>query len=371
MKFVVEPEVFSFYDLEEFDENFVVAEGCLVFTDKTIYELFLKDRYPKAHFLFQDDFGTGEPDIEMIDSILVEASKLRFKRIFAFGGGTVLDIAKLIALRNNGDCLELFERRIGIEKVKKLIAIPTTCGTGSEVTNIAIAGIKEQQTKMGLAADALYPDSAVLVSQLVREIPYGVFATSSIDALIHAVEAFLSPKSNQYSDLFAVNAIRLLVRGFVQLAIYGKEYREKIIDDFLVGSNQAGIAFGNAGVGAVHALSYPMGGVHHVAHGEANSLFFVDVLTKYYEKNPDGKILALNVLLAELLGIEVYSETFAELDVLLTKILERKPLRSYGMTEEQIELFADSVIEKQQRLLANNYVELSRDEIRDIYKRLF
>jgi 4-hydroxybutyrate dehydrogenase len=151
----------------------------------------------------------------------------------------------------------------------------------------------------------------------------------------------------------------------------GPEYRLEILEDFMTGSNFAGIAFGNTGVGAVHALSYPLGAACHVPHGEANYQFFTEVFKAYRSKNPAGKIKALDGILSAILGIPESSDIYGELDIILDKLLSRKPLREYGMKDEDIELYADNVIKTQQRLLANNYANLSRNEIRDIYNTLF
>lgn len=147
------------------------------------------------------------------------------------------------------------------------------------------------------------------------------------------------------------------------------DYRKHIIDQFVLASSYAGIAFGNAGVGAVHAMSYPLGGTYHVPHGEANYQFLVAVFEKYQQKKPEGKIRELNNILSQVLAVPADSVYEALSDV-LERLIVRKPLKAYGMKEAEIETFADSVITGQQRLLANNYVELTRKEIRDIYKFL-
>lgn len=149
------------------------------------------------------------------------------------------------------------------------------------------------------------------------------------------------------------------------------EYRLEILEDFVVGSNFAGIAFGNTGVGAVHALSYPLGAAYHVPHGEANYQFFIEVFKTYNKKNPDGKIKEINNILSEILGVSAASNIYDELSKILDKLLSRRPLKEYGMKEVEIEAFADNVIESQQRLLANNYADLNRDEIRNIFKALY
>jgi 4-hydroxybutyrate dehydrogenase len=138
-----------------------------------------------------------------------------------------------------------------------------------------------------------------------------------------------------------------------------------------VESNYAGIAFGNAGVGAVHSLSYPLGGNYHVPHGEANYQFFTEVFKTYNRLKPDGKIKEINRLLAAILKSSDVSNIYTDLEKFLGNLIPKNKLRTYGMKDEEKVIFTDSVIEKQQRLLGNNYVFLSRDEILNIYSTLY
>ena len=138
----------------------------------------------------------------------------------------------------------------------------------------------------------------------------------------------------------------------------------------LIASNYAGIAFGNTGVGAVHALSYPRRGNSPVPHGEANYQFFTEVFKFYYKKKPFGNITEVNALLAHLLETDT-EHVYEELDYLLGKLLSKKPLHTYGMKPEEIDGFTGNVLQTQQRLLANNHVELTREEIKEIYSTLY
>ncbi len=149
----------------------------------------------------------------------------------------------------------------------------------------------------------------------------------------------------------------------------GEEQRFNLLKEFLIASNYAGIAFGNAGVGAVHALSYPLGARFHIAHGESNYRCFTSVLQAYEAKSAGGKLGELKEILAEELGNS--GDVFSALDNLLGDLIGRKQLREYGMQEGESEEFAKSVIVNQQRLLANNYAELSESDIADIYRKLY
>lgn len=366
----LDTKIYKFDCCREFVDFFNIGEGDLILTNDFIYTPFMGSFNLKADVIFQEKYGLGEPSDEMINNIMKDMSDKTYKRIIAIGGGTVIDICKLLSLKQAKTVLDLFEKRVPIIKDKELIIVPTTCGTGSEVTNVSIAEIKEKHTKMGLAVDELYADYAVLLPDLVKGLPYKFFVTSSIDALIHAIESYVSAKSNPYTELFSVRAIELILKGYMTILEKGENYRTEIIDDFVIGSNYAGVAFGNAGVGAVHALSYPLGGTYHVPHGEANYQMFIAVFQTYFKKNPDGKIKKINKVLADILGCNT-SNVYENLSSVLDKLLIKKPLREYGMKKEEIETFTDGVISGQQRLLVNNYVPLSREDILEIYKSLY
>ena len=218
--------------------------------------------------------------------------------------------------------------------------------------------------------DEMYADSAVLVPELLSGLPFRFFATSSIDALIHAVESSLSPKGNEMTRMFGYKAIEMILTGYKKIAAEGPDARIPLLDDFLTASNYAGIAFGNAGCAAVHALSYPLGAKYHVAHGESNYAMFTGVMNNYMELKSDGEIARLNTFIADILGCDV-KEVYPELEKLLNNLLPKKALHEYGVTEAELEEFTDSVLENQGRLMANNFVKLDRDRVLKIYREVF
>lgn len=366
-------QIYKFEDCKSFILQFNIGENDLIFTNKRVYNSFLKDVVSESKYIFKDDYNFNEPSDDIIDELLAIKSKMDVKRIVAIGGGSIIDVAKILALKDIKTTKEAFEKKDFLEKAQELIIVPTTCGTGSEVTNIAITEIKSMKTKVGIANEALYPDFAVLIPELLNSLPYKPFMYSSIDALIHAMESYVSPKSNVFTDMFSVEAIRMIIKGYREIIEKGREYRFNIIEDFLIASNYAGIAFGNAGVGAVHALSYPLGGKYHVAHGEANYQFLIDVF-KFYEKkdnNPNGKLKNLKSILINALDIEKDKNVYEELECLLEKLISKNKLREYGMKEEDIKGFSETVINKQQRLLSNNYVEMKETDMVEIYSKLY
>ena len=345
-------------------------EKDLVFTNRRIYEGSFKSLDLKCNYVLKDKYNFNEPNDEIIDEIFKDIKNIDFNRVIAIGGGSILDVGKLLALKDVDSTKKLFKRELPIIRDKELIIVPTTCGTGSEVTNISIVEIKSENTKLGLAVDELYADKGVLIPELCKTMPYKAFVYSSIDALIHSIEGFLSPNSTPYTDLFAFKAIEMILSGYKEIIEKGEEYRNTIMDKFLIASNYAGIAFGNAGVGAVHALSYPLGGKYHVPHGEANYQFLMAVLNFYKKNNGDGKISELTKLISGIINAKE-EDCYLELENLLNNLIRRKNLKEYGMTIDEIEKFSHSVMKNQQRLLKNNYVSMEIKDMEEIYKSLY
>lgn len=366
---MLKPEIYKYATAAEFARDFKIGAGDLVLTNEYIYQPYFGDLNLKCDVLFQERYGLGEPSDDMVEEIYRDICG-EHKRIIAIGGGTVIDIAKLFALKEVSPVLDLYDGKIKPVKDKELILVPTTCGTGSEVTNISILALNSRGTKKGLAVDEMYADYAVLVPELLKGLPFGVFATSSIDALIHAIESSLSPKGNEMTKLFGYKAIEMILSGYRKIVEDGKDARILLLDQFLTASNYAGIAFGNAGCGAVHAMSYPLGATYHVAHGEANYAMFTGVMKNYMEIKTDGEIAVLNTFISNILGCAP-ENVYEELENLLNHMIQKKPLHEYGMKEEEIERFTDSVIENQQRLLGNNFVALDRDRMLKIYRELY
>lgn len=369
----IAPEILYYDTFREFNNEFKLGRGDILITNRWLYDSYIIPLDIKAPVVFQENYGRGEPSDDMIDAIAADISEYEYNRIFAFGGGTVIDICKILSLEVPDRSMKLFTREVEIKKAKELIAIPTTCGTGSEVTNVAVAELKSLKVKMGLATDEIYADKAILIPEPLKSMPDYVFATSSIDALIHAAESYLSPMASPMTEMFSLKAISMILNGYVRILSNGGNNagcRKNLLKDFCLASNYAGIAFGNAGCGAVHALSYSIGGAFHVPHGESNYQFFTEVFRLYTEKAPGGKIIKLNNTIAEIITCNT-SDIYDNLDTVLGNFIIKKPLREYGMTIEQIDSFTESTIKNQNRLLKKSYVQLDKSEIKEIFKRLY
>lgn len=368
-QFLAKPTIYRLDTVKELIDTFAIGKGDLLLTNGHFYTDYFEALQLKCDIIHPKQYGVGEPSDEMVEALIADIHT-DYKRIFAVGGGSVLDVAKFLVLKQATPILDLYDKKIEPVKARQLILVPTTCGTGSEVTSVAALALNSRSTKAGFGDPALFPDAAVLIPELLNNLPFEPFATSSIDALIHAVESALSPKASAISKLLSYEAITLILKGYKEIEANGPEARFPLLENFLWASTYAGIAFSNAGCAAVHALSYPLGGTFHVPHGESNYAMFTGVMKNYMEIKQDGEIATLNAHIANIIGCD-NNQVYDALEKLLNLLVQKKPLREYGMTEAQIAEFADSVFEKQQRLLINNFVPFDRDRIYKIYKELY
>lgn len=369
-QFSIKPTILEFDTVAAFFKEFEFTQKDLLFISNSTYEAYFKEIAQKATVINYRKYGKGEPTDLMVEGIFADIKNLSYDRVIAVGGGTILDVAKLFALKTISPVVDLFEKKFPIEKEKELILIPTTCGTGSEVTNISILELTAIHTKMGLAVEEFFADKAILIPELLTNLPFEFFATSSIDAFIHSIESYTSPKANEFTKIFSKKAMELILNAYQDIAKNGKERKNAHIKEMLIASTYAGIAFSNAGCAAVHAMSYPLGATYHVAHGEANYAMFTGVYKAYQKKAPEGAIKQLNAFLAEILGCDT-KQVYEKIEELLNHILQKKSLQAYGVTKEDLTEFTNSVMTKQQRLMANNYVALDEQEVYAIYQSLY
>ncbi|MCR4745405.1 MAG: iron-containing alcohol dehydrogenase [Lachnospiraceae bacterium] len=370
--FNIKTEIEEFDTFAGFAKEAELGPDDLILTGEHTYLEFIEPLKIDVQTLFREKYGKGEPTDSMVNGILEALRKKKFGRIIAIGGGTIIDIAKAIAVAGPEDEVDdLYDKISNLKKYHPLIIVPTTCGTGSEVTNISVINRVSKGVKMGLASEAMFPDKAIMITDMLDSLPYKIFATSSIDAMIHAVESFLSPNGCSISRVFSKAALETIVESWDKSEANGggeawKEYKA----DFLKASNWAGLAFGYAGCAAVHALSYPLGSVYHIPHGQSNQLMFADVMRKYKEIHPVGRINELEEILAGILRVEPENALDA-LYELLDAVLKKEKLRTFGVKESDLEIFAGEVPKTQQRLLKNNYIPLTEEQILEIYKAAY
>jgi alcohol dehydrogenase class IV len=288
--------------------------------------------------------------------------------VIGFGGGSSMDVAKLIAVLAGSS--QSLSQVYGIGNVSgdrlPLVQVPTTAGTGSEVTNIAIVTTGET-TKMGVVAPQLYADLAVLDAELTLGLPPLVTAATGIDAMVHAIEAFTSKhKKNPMSDMLARQALSLLSRNLITACENGSDLRAR--QAMLLGAFFAGQAFSNSPVAAVHALAYPIGGIFHVPHGLSNSLVLPHVLRFNMPEAVDHYAEIAGIIAPHVDGSQ---EARAEALIAAMQQIARATgiettLQQVGVTEADLDRLADDAM-KQTRLLGNNPREMTRADARAIY----
>ncbi len=314
-----------------------------------------------------------EPSIENVETVYREQIEpFAPDAVLSIGGGSVLDAAKLFAVRLTNR--QPLREWLGIDLIAApgvpLILVPTTSGTGSEVTPNAIVTLPEEQLKVGIVSRHLLPQLVILDATLTLELPKPITAATGMDAFIHALESYISTKANPISDMFAMESMRLI--GANLLEAYENGHSLKAREAMLLGSMYGGLALTAAGTAAVHALAYPLGGMFNITHGVANSMLLPHVM----EFNLDAAAGRLaNV--AHALDIARRDEGDAtSAGKLLARLREwtkalsiPQDLREFGVSEEHLDALAVAA-SKVKRLLGNNPKPLSIDEIKAIYRRL-
>lgn len=292
--------------------------------------------------------------------------------VIGIGGGSAIDIAKVSAVlvTNEGDISSF----IGIDQIAKAglptIIIPTTAGTGSEVTPIAILSDHDEKLKKGIVSPYLFPTVALLDPELTVGLPPHVTAATGMDALIHAVEAFTSKNADSLTDVFACRAMELIYTNIRKVFQNSSDITARA--NMLEGSLLAGMAFANAGVTAVHAFAYPIGAEFHIPHGVANSI----MLTPVMEFNMSGN-LSKFATIGKTFGYDVSGMSEKEAATLAVDSLRQlahdlqipKHLSEFGIKDSDIPGLAKGVM-KVTRLLDNNPRILTLQDAEEIYRKV-
>ena len=222
----------------------------------------------------------ADPSEQVILAAVKFAQMQTIDLVIGFGGGSVMDVAKVVAILAHPQQQQSLQDLYGINQAQlprlPLMLILTTAGTGSEVTPISVVTTGET-TKTGIIAPALFADVAILDAQFTQNLPAATTAATGIDAMVHAIEAYTSKlQKNVYTDLLAKQALTLLNQNLPQVLRKPTDLTAR--QNMLMGAMLAGQAFANAPVGAVHALAYPLGGHFHIPHGHSNALVLIEVL---------------------------------------------------------------------------------------------
>jgi alcohol dehydrogenase len=317
-------------------------------------------------------FDAVEPDprYEIIKECAEQVHVENIDMLIGIGGGSSIDIAKTSAIMatNKGNITDYF----GVDLVPKsglpTIMIPTTAGTGSEVTPIAILSDETEKLKIGVVSPHLFPAVAILDPELTLKLPPHITAATGMDALIHAIESYTSVNASGITDMLAFHAMELLFHNIRTAFANGDhlEARSKMLE----GSLLAGMAFANAGVTAVHAFAYPIGAEFHIPHGVANTLMlphvmrfnFLGNLSKF-AKIPEAFSLSVKGL-DDLTAAELFIDA---IERLAEDLRVPKSLTEFGVTEKDIPRLAEGVMTVT-RLLANNPRIMTLEDAKEIYR---
>ena len=313
-----------------------------------------------------------EPEINDVERIYLEHSKVKFDAVVGIGGGSVMDTAKLIsAMKTNGEDIHALLTPGAVKKRGVYsVMIPTTAGTGSETTPNAIVLISEQELKAGIVSTHLIPDAVILDPEMTKGLPPAITASTGMDALTHAVECYISKKANPFSDMYALRAVGLIYGSIQKAYTAGDDINARY--DMLLASFFGGMCIASSGTAAVHAMAYPLGGKYHIPHGISNAMLLAEVMD--FNKDACAGRLFDIALAAGICDKDENEDTAAALLVKslrnLTKSLQTPShLGDYGIKEDdlaELSLLAAKVT----RLLVNNPKEIGTDDMLRIYNKL-
>ncbi len=351
-----------------------------VFTDKGIAKTGLLDlvmsyissylkSFEAVHQVFDD--LPAEPTYEQAQKLVDQCKAFNANFIIAVGGGSVMDTAKLasILMTDSYGIKELLDNPLLAKKCIKTLLIPTTAGTGSEATPNAIVAVPEKQLKVGIVNPTMISDYVILDARMIKNLPRKIAASTGVDALAHAIECFASNKANPFSDIFALQALDMILNNI-----------EKACDDpnamdaktnMLIASFYAGVAITASGTTAVHALSYPLGGKYHIAHGVSNAILLAPVmrfnedacverLAMAYDRCFDG-----NLEKAE----DKSHAVIKRLEEIVKHLDIPTSLSEFGVPSDDLEVLVEAGMQVT-RLLNNNMKKVTADDARNIYKQV-
>ena len=313
-----------------------------------------------------------EPSYLQVEAVVDMVQGQECDLIIGLGGGSVMDAAKLASVLKGAPYTikDLLNDPTQAEKKVKTVMIPTTCGTGSEATCNAIVAIPEEKSKKGIVNDNMIPDYVILDAQMIAKLPKAIVAATGVDALAHVVECFTSKKATPFSDCYALEGAKLIFANIREA--YNNPDNMDAKNKMLIGAYYGGIAITGSGTTAVHALSYPLGGKFHIAHGVSNAILFAQVMK--FNKDACAERLAV---LCDAINPTYAEKTVEEkADYVIDQIADivkvtniPTDLTQYGVTMDDLD-FLVTAGSQQQRLLVNNMKELSLDDIRNIYLKV-
>ncbi|WP_333879774.1 iron-containing alcohol dehydrogenase [Lysinibacillus capsici] len=355
------------------------AHNILIVTDPLLKEIGLTDNVEKP--LIEKGYTTTiytdiapEPPLAIGEKLVDFTRKHPFDLVIGVGGGSALDLAKLAAVlaKHDGkvaDYLNLTGTKTLDNKGLPKILIPTTSGTGSEVTNISVLSL--DTTKDVVTHDYLLADVAIVDPALTISLPSKVTAATGVDALTHAIEAYVSVNANAVTDALALQAIRLISQSIRTAVHNGQDKQART--DMSYGSYLAGLAFFNAGVAGIHALAYPLGGQFHIAHGDSNAVllpYVMGYIRHSCEKRMKDILDAMGISSSYLSQEEASYKCVDALQQLVQDVKIPSTLQGFNIPASALEQLTEDAT-KQTRILARSPMPLKREDIYQIYQAAF
>lgn len=355
------------------------AEKVMIVTDEGVAGAGILDRV--QGILGKSEIACGvfskvqkEPSIENVEIAFQEASKGGYQALIGLGGGSPIDVAKMVSilLKHGGNVLDY----MGIDKIPgrglPTIMIPTTAGTGSEVSKFAIFDNSQAKTKLGAVSLHLMANLALIDPELTVTMPPSVTAATGADAFIHAVEGYVAVKSSPLSDMIALEAVRIIYENLPVAFADGENMTARYYMSY--GSMLGGIVLNVAGASSSHALGYPIGSLYHVPHGVGCMLTFL-VVMEYFAMASVHKFArmaqAMGVITEGMSMRQAAEQAVEEMRKLADYIEIPHKLSAINMDRTLIDSFAKSVVANQQRLLTNGPRKLTEKDIRTIYERSY
>ena len=359
----------------------LLGKNIFVITDEGLTELGLYDKTIKKLQSYSNinifNKVESDPSKSTLLKAFDEATDFKSTGVLGFGGGSSMDVAKLISLLLGSN--QNIDTIWGVNNAKgpriPLVLIPTTAGTGSEVTPISIITMDDKEKK-GVSSKLILPDLAILDPSLTINLPPNITASTGIDAMVHAIEAYTSinPNNNPISKMLSIEALKF-IGSSIKTAVF-EGYNINARSNMLFGSMLAGKAFANSPVAAVHALAYPIGGLFNISHGLSNSLVLPSVM-KFNSINKETKKNYANLApfvfkdLDNSKSDEIVCNNFIDSLESLSKELKLPyRLRDLEIPEEACQLMASEAM-KQTRLLVNNPRKIEESDAFNIYKSVW
>jgi alcohol dehydrogenase class IV len=350
------------------------AQSVLLFTDKGVRGCGLTKRVEEilnAVKLTVIDDLTAEPAVADVERVIGEVAA-QPDLIVGVGGGSVMDAAKLasIIVGAEYDLRDLLQNPTIAKKYASTCMIPTTCGTGSEATCNAIVAIPEKSTKQGIVNNCMIPDYVILDAAMIAKLPPKIIAATGVDALAHVVECFTSKKATVLSDTYAREGAKKIFRNI--RTAYNEADNMAAKGEMMIGAFYGGVAITGSGTTAVHALSYPLGGKYHIAHGVSNAILFAHVMAFNKDGCQDRLAQLCDAVYPELSAKSAGEKAdyiIQEIAAIVKATHIPTSLREFGVKAEDLDFLVEAG-NQQKRLLVNNCKELSLDDIRSIYLKV-